>query len=273
MNQRMTFAILTLALLVACASGAAGPSVAPNARAPVGPTPADADLNILFMGNSHTTHNDVPGLVAALVRAAAPGRSVAATVAPGWMLLEERAGDRGSLASLRGRRWDYVVLQAQALSQSGRFSYPTSGAEQLVRMTRQLGAVPVLFAEWPRAGIAESQTIYDTYVSIARKEPACVAPIPQAFALARTRAPTIRLYADDGNHSSPAGALLASLVLAATMADISPGALPELDGLEVDGGTQAHLRELAAEAVQAVAPRRWCPTAPPMPSSGPGRHR
>jgi hypothetical protein len=181
------------------------------------------------------------------------------------MFLEERSSDPGSLRLLQGRPSDYVVLQAQAISQSGRFSYPTSGAEKLVRMTRHGGALPVLFAEWPRAGVAEAQTIYDTYVSIARKEPACVAPIPQAFALARTRAPEITLYADDGNHSAPAGAFLASLLLAATIADVSPGALPELRELKVDARTQARLREIATEAVQAVAPRRWCPPASPSP--------
>lgn len=271
MNPRMTFATLMLSLLAACATGAVGAPSVPPSPTRGGATPSDADLDILFMGNSHTAHNDVPGMVAALVRAARPGRTVSTAVAPGWMFLEERARDAASLAVLRSRRWDYVVLQAQAISQSGRYAYPTSGAEQLVRLARQVGAVPVLFAEWPRAGVAEAQTIYDKYVSIARKEPACVAPVPQAFALASERARTIALYADDGNHSGPAGAFLASLILAATMADLSPGALPEVGGLKIDAGTQARLRAIAAEAVQVVAPRRWCPTDTPMQSIAPAR--
>lgn len=260
MNLRSVFATLMLSLLVACRGGAGGPLSVPQ-RSP-GVTTTSADIHILFLGNSHTTLNNVPGMVTAMVRAGTPGKSVSTTEAPGWMILEERASDPGSLALLQSRRWDYVVLQAQAISQSGRFSYPTTGAEQLVRMSRQVGAVPVLFAEWPRAGVAESQTIYDRYVSIAMNEPACVAPIPQAFDLARTRVPTISLHADDGNHAAPAGAFLASLILAATITGVSPDTLPAIAGLQVDAGSQASLRGIATETVESIAPRRWCPGDP-----------
>jgi len=41
-------------------------------------------------------------------------------------------------------------------------------------MSRQASALPVLFAEWPRAGILETQTVYGKYVSIAMKKRACV---------------------------------------------------------------------------------------------------
>ena len=214
---------------------------------------------MLFMGNSHTSVNDVPGLVAAMVKAAWPDKTVDAVTAPGWMFLGERALDAPSLALLRSRSWKFVVLQAQEYSSSGLFSYPIDGAVALVGESRKVGALPVLFPEWPRRGIAETQRIYDLHLSIARAAPACVPPIPQAFDLAIARDPALVLWAEDGNHSAPAGAFLAALVIATTMTGVAPDTLPTLAGFNVDAATQAKLRSVAAETVLAYSPRMGCP--------------
>jgi hypothetical protein len=211
------------------------------------------------MGNSHTLVNDVPAMVAAMVGAALPTKTVAHTVAPGSMFLDERLADDATLRLLREERWSFVVLQAQKYSSSGTVEYSTSEAEALVRMSRAAGAVPVLFPEWPRQGIAETQRIFDLHASIARHEPACVAPIGQAWDLALARHPELVLYASDGNHSAPAGAFLAALVITATITGTSPDTLPALPIPGVDESTQALLRPIAAETVLAYPPRQFCP--------------
>lgn len=254
---RTVFAFVAPMFLIACGGGSGGQT---DSAAPViPPSIAAADVTILFMGNSHTSNNDIPGTVAALVRAGRPERTVVATQAPGSMHLDERAEDPATLALLQSQRWNYVVLQAQNYSLSGDFFYPTTGAEKLVRMSRQAGALPVLFAEWPRVGIVETQIIYSKYVSVAMKEPACVSPIPQAFDLSRARFPAMTLHAADGNHSAPAGAFLASLILYATITGQPPGDLPGMSVLGIDLDTQTKLRSIATETVQSVAPRLWCP--------------
>lgn len=253
---RTFFAGLVLALLIACGGGAGGPS---SVATPPPVTNTAADITLLFMGNSHTSVNNIPGMVAVMVRAGKPGKTVAAIEAPSWMHLEERAGDATSLALLQSRRWNYVILQAQNYSLSGQTLYPTTGAEMLVRLSRQAGALPVLFPEWPRMGTAETQIIIDKYVSIAMKEPACVPPIPQAFDLARARFPAITLHNPDGNHSAPAGAFLASLILYATITGAPPSGLPALAITDVAADVQEKLRGVATEMVQTIAPRLWCP--------------
>jgi len=214
------------------------------------------------MGNSHTLVNDVPAMVTAMVRAARPNATVSYVVAPGSMFLDERLADDASVRLLREGRWNFVVLQAQKYSTSGQFTYSTSEAETLVRMTRTAKAVPILFPEWPRQGIAETQRIFDLHVSIARREPACVAPIGQAWDLSLARYPEVVLHAPDGNHSSVAGAFLAALVIATTMTGTSPVQLPFLPDFAVDAQTQAKLRTVAAETVLAVSPRQYCPADP-----------
>ena len=78
MNLRAVLATLVPALLIACSGGNSGnqSSVATlSGSAPVQPTAAD--IGILFIGNSHTSINNVPGLVGAMVRAAKPDKTVA----------------------------------------------------------------------------------------------------------------------------------------------------------------------------------------------------
>jgi len=247
-----------LALVTNCGGGSGDNSPAPATRPPL----LEADIALLFMGNSHTSANNLPGMVAAMVRAARPGRTVRAVEAPGWMFLDERAANAPSIEMLREGGWTYVVLQAQKYSSSGMFDYPIDGAVSLAHAARGVHAIPVMFPEWPRRDIDETRRIYDLHVSIAVREPACVAPIGQAWDLALSRNPGLVLHASDGNHSAPAGAFLAALVIAATMTGVAPDQLPAIEGFGVDASTQATLRAAAADTARAWPPRQYCPGDP-----------
>ena len=247
----------SLALLLAACGGGSG-DTQPGGAAP-NPQPASADISLLFMGNSHTVANNLTNMVADMVRAGKPGKTVAAVVAPGGMFLEERLHDAPTLALMRSQTWSHVIFQAQKYSTSGQFSYSTAEARELIRISRAQRAVPVMFPEWPRKDIDETQRIYDLHVSIAQVEPACVAPIGQAWDLALARDPTLTLHATDGNHSAPAGAFLAALMLYATITGQSPLHLPPLPQYPVELSLQETLRGIAAETVQTIPPRMWCP--------------
>jgi hypothetical protein len=249
--------VLLALLLGACGGGDGG-----GQNNPPSGSPASADIRLLFMGNSHTSSNDLTGMVAEMVRAARPGKTVASAEAPGWMFLDERSNDAASLNLLRSQNWTVVVLQAQKYSSSGQFTYSTAEAEELIRLARQQQAVPVMFPEWPRRDVAETQRIYDLHVSIAQEEAACVAPVGQAWDLALSRHPSLALHAADGNHSNAAGAFLAALILFATITGESPAGVPDLPQFGVDGGSQALLRAVAAETVRGWPPRGLCPSDP-----------
>jgi hypothetical protein len=258
MNFRNVCAVLAL-LLAACGGGSGGtPSAAGSPVQPVLP-PATADISLLFMGNSHTSGNGLTQMVVDMVRARNPGRTVAAVEAAGYLFLEDRLNDAPSIALLRSQTWSFVIFQAQKYSTSGQFSYSTAEAIELIRIARGQRAVPVMFPEWPRRGIDETQRIYDIHVSIAQAESACIAPIGQAWDLALARDPTLPLHAADGNHSAPAGAFLAALMLYASITGQSPLNLPPMPQYPVDISLQETLRGIAAEAAQTTPPRMWCP--------------
>jgi len=113
----------------------------------------DADLSPLFMGNSHSSGNNLQGMVAQLVFAARFGeQNVAAVEAPGWM-------HAPSIALLGSQAWSFVILQAQKYSTSHQYTYSTAEAEELIRMAREQHAVPILFPEWPLQGVDETMYI------------------------------------------------------------------------------------------------------------------
>ena len=256
-------AVLGAATLgLACGGGGGGGAPAAAEPGLPGLPPVAAEVSLLMMGNSHTELNQLPQQLQALL-AAGLGRSASVVVAPGWMFLDERLGDPSSMALLRSRAWTAVVLQAQKYSSSGLFAYSTAEAEALIRASRAAGAQPLLFPEWPRRGVPETARIYDLHAGIARSEPACVAPVGQAFDLALQRLPSLALHAADGNHSSPAGAYLAALMLYATFVDGPLLSLPDLPN-GVEATVQAQLRQVAADTVSNVPPRQHCPVDRPL---------
>jgi hypothetical protein len=253
---RLIATLLCAAAMTACGRGG-GSSPAASTPPPVPPAPAT--LSILMFGNSHTSVNDLPAMLNAMLIAGRPGKTIAVVVSPSWLTLDERLLDEASRALFSRQLWSAVIFQAQKYSSSGTVDYSIVEAIAWVALARQAGSVPVMFPEWPRLGINESQRIFDLHLSIARQQAACVAPIPQAFDRAALLFPSIILHSADGNHSSPAGAFLAALVLYATLTGLSPLDLPMLPGFPVDAATQASLRAVADAEVLALSPRIWCP--------------
>lgn len=243
--------VAAAALLAGCASDDSGGT----------PEGTDATTSLLFMGNSHSSLNHLQAMVETIVGSALPAETVDAIEAPGWMFLEDRVNDSASMNLLGAQDWSFVVLQAQKYSTSGCCEYSTFEAKALIRLAREQNAVPIMFPEWPLEGVNETMTIYNLHVSIAQAEPACVAPVGQAWDLSMQRHPEIHLYAADGNHSNAAGAFLTALILSATMTGASPLDAPVIGGT-TSAANQALLRVVAADTVAAWPPRQHCPDDP-----------
>jgi len=221
---------LLIATLLSCATGLA--------------KDVDAkDYEILFIGNSHSSKNNLPGLVAMLIEAGLPSKTVHVRVAPGWGFLADHLQDRKTRRLLERQPWTHVILQGQKYSSSGRYSYPTSAAEEWIRRAKLQGAVPVMFPEWPRRGnTEEGQRIHELHLQIVGREPACVAPVGLAWELALRQYPTLDLYARDGNHSNSTGALLTAYVLYEIITGEPAGELPSVQDAKVSPETQTTLQ-------------------------------
>jgi hypothetical protein len=251
----LIISILILSLLVACKD-----DNSENQTSGSGPRPLafannpKADYELLFIGNSHSSVNNLPKLVSQLIEAGTE-QSANAFNAPGWRFLDERQGDTVTQQSIEARDWTHVFLQAQKYSTTGLYTYPTTAAEDWIRRVKQHNATPVMFPEWPRRGnFEEGQRVYLLHVSIAEKEPACVAPVGPAWDLARTNYPSIILHAPDGNHSDIKGALLTAYVFYQVITGNKADQLDYVSQINVSESVQKSLREIASQALLAYPP-------------------
>src|SRR5262245_54437795 len=142
---------------------------------------ANASLKVLFIGNSFTARNDLPGLVARL--AAARGKSLQHRLisAGGASLRTHWNGGEARKAIQDGQYGPGVVQEQSPL--------PVKNARRMhenIRLfdeaIKAAGAKTVLYVTWARRHTPESQqAITDAYADIGRELGATVVPVGPAW--------------------------------------------------------------------------------------------
>jgi hypothetical protein len=226
--RSVTF-VVVLALVVAAAAGAC--SLAG------GCTGRDGCLRVLFLGNSYTYVNDLPGTFAALARAGGH-RVEVGMVAAGGETLAGHVASADTTARLQPGRWDVVVLQEQSeipADAHARQGGMEPAAATLAATIRGIGARPVLFETWaheggwPEDGLAGYDVMqaaidagYDE-ASAALSVP--VVPVGAAWSAAHTARPDLPLWQSDGSHPTLEGTWLAAAVFYAALLGADPVAV------------------------------------------------
>jgi hypothetical protein len=184
----------------------------PTTVPPASTMPMPGDISILFIGNSHTSTHDIPGMVKALLESSSTHEVEVARLGADFL----RTGRESSsiTEAVASGEWDIVILQGQEISQSHTISYSTAGAVGLASLASQAGARPLFFSEWKRQGIDETEYIEDIYRGIAEQASAEVIPVGRAWDRVLADDPAAALWSRDGNHSSPEGAFLAAATIA-----------------------------------------------------------
>jgi hypothetical protein len=229
-----------------CADGQA-PGDARDPKAPAAPR----TLRVLFVGNSLTICNDLPGLVQAM--AAAGDRKVRVhAVTVGGASLEDHWQDGRARQALGSAPWDYVVLQ------QGPSSLPESQAnlrEWAVRwadLARRHGAAPALYMVWPFQGQENGfALVSQSYRAAAEAGKARILPAGEAWREALSREGAPRLYTGDRLHPTLAGTYLAALVITRELTGVRPGSVPAR--LKLASGREFALPEAQARLLQQAA--------------------
>ena len=179
-------------------------------------------VRVLFIGNSFTARNDVPGLVAAL--AASRGHRLEhALISAGGASLRAHWNKGEAARRIESERWDAVVLQEQStlpLKNAWRF-------HENVRLfdgpVRDAGARLALYATWARAQAPASQdALTDAYLEIGLELGALVVPAGEAWRAALALPAHPVLHDKDGSHPTLAGSYLAACCFLPVLFDESP---------------------------------------------------
>jgi hypothetical protein len=219
-----------------------------------------AGKEVLFIGNSLTYYNSLPVMVQALADAAGGDSLIIEMVAGPNMALVDHWNQGTAQAVIKGRHWDYVVLQqGPSSTEINRDSLRTLTG-MFAPLITGAGGKPVLFSAWP----AESRRqdfarAAESYRLAAEDVGGLYAPVANAWIAAWDRDESLALYSD-GLHASHSGSYLAALVIYSRIFEKSPVGLPSQlplrSGgiLNVPATLNALLQEAAWAAVQPTLP-------------------
>lgn len=185
---------------------------------------------ILFVGNSLTYQNDLPGMVCQLARSVGR-RLVCESVAKPDYGLEDHWNMGEARAIIAGGRWDVVVLQqgpsARPESRRVLIDYTTRFDAEI----KKSGARTALYMVWPsRQRRGDAEGVSQSYQAAAKSVDALLLPVGDAWRQAWAVAPELPLYAADNFHPSGVGTYLAALVVYRHLLGEPAPATPVLGG-------------------------------------------
>jgi hypothetical protein len=216
-------------------------------------------IRILFIGNSYTFVNDLPGMFAKLSGAGGHRVEVGMEAPGGWSLADhvESAQTRKAIHS---SKWDYIVLQEQSQIPASKYlreqeMYPPTRV--LVARVREVGATPILYLTpahlngWPDMELMDYDSmqyqINAGYYGIAQELNVLVVPAGVAWQSAHAQNPELTLWQADNSHPQKEGTYLTACVFYATLFHESPIGISYRGGLSKE--TAAWLQTIASKTI------------------------
>jgi hypothetical protein len=232
-----------LVVLAACLSGGA-----------TQPELSGSGTPILFVGNSLTYVNDMPGIVQALALARGDSLAVESVALPDYALIDHwnngtgRGTARGEIAAMK---WKFVVLQQGPSSVSVNRDTLRLATKLFAPGIAQSGGTPALFSVWPTSDRTQDfSASIQSYTLAASDVSGVLLPVAAAWLAAWQRSPSLALYSD-GLHASTAGSYLSALTIYAVLVHKTPVGLPS--SLTLRSGARVSVDSATAVTLQAAA--------------------
>jgi hypothetical protein len=197
-------------------------------------------MRVLFVGNSLTYYNDLPGMLEQIGEAA--GQPIATVdVSQGGVGLDYHWNVGPARDSLDNGRWNVVVLQ-QGASHENLVNWAVTWANAI----RAADARPALYMIWPeRALLDEFPAVILSYRTAAEAAGAELYAAGEAWQAAWSTDPDLPLYGPDDVHPSVMGSYLAALTIYRGLTGRDP---PSLRDLGISAEDDALLQAAAAAA-------------------------
>src|SRR4051794_9221252 len=179
-------------------------------------------INILFIGNSFTQRNNLPGLLAGMAAERKLYMQHDLISVGGASLRTHWNAGRAAKAITTGV-YDYVVLQEQSTLPVKNAQRMAENVRLLDELIKQAGSKTVLYMTWARQHAPESQkAITVAYNSVGEEVGAIVVPVGFAWQIFIAKHDRPLLYDRDQSHPSLAGTYFAACVFLSSLLKINP---------------------------------------------------
>ncbi len=169
-------------------------------------------LRFLFIGNSLTFTNDLPGKVSSLLSLSGVPSEIESIALPNYGL-QDHWRNSSTIDRIRDGDWDFVVLQQGPSASEGRPSL-LEYSQRFGEIIRESGAAPGLFMVWPSTQRSfDFASVSDSYSMAAEAAKGILFPGGDAWREAWSKDSSLKFYGGDGFHPSPLGTFLVALVV------------------------------------------------------------
>ncbi len=216
-------------LLVSICQVAFGLTAGCQSPAASGPPPDP--IRVLFIGNSLTYTNDLPGMVDSIARRAAGEFEVESITYPNFSLTEHRLRGEAEAAIRRGG-WTLVILQQGPSSLPESRVHIVAEGRWFAALAAEVGVPLAFLMVWPdRSRLAFFDDVALSYRLAADSTGSLLLPAGDAWRAAWRRDSTLQFFGKDGFHPEPLGTYLAALVI---VDRLRPAALSRLQATLVN---------------------------------------
>jgi hypothetical protein len=212
--------------------------------------------HVLFIGNSLTFTNNLPGTVAALAKAAGDTIRVGEVTLPNFAVIDHAMGMSNAIDVIKSQSWELVVLQQGPTTTAINRDTLIIATKALDPIVKAAGGRTAQMMTWPQSAFPQQFPAVRASSLAASKsvEGGMFIPAGEAWRVALERDPSINLYGPDGYHPAPLGTYLAALVIYEKVTGHDARALPRtavVDGvtLSLPETTVRFLQDVAHEVV------------------------
>jgi hypothetical protein len=177
------------------------------------PTTGDT-THVLFIGNSLTYVNDLPGTLA-VVAALDSQKIIYESVAyPDYALLDHLSASSNAVGEIQKGGWNFVVMQQGPSSLEEGRTWLIDGALAFNKYIQAIGGKPALYMVWPdKSRYSFFEAVRVSYKLAADTVGGLFLPAGEAWLTAWQEDSQLAFYGPDDFHPSPLGTYLAALVI------------------------------------------------------------
>ena len=205
----------------------------------------------LFVGNSFTGRNDLPGLLALLVSAGGKGQLEHELISAGGASLRMHLNKGEAQKRMQASHWDYVVLQEQSTLPVKNPARTAENIRDFDACIKDAGAQTVLYMTWARQAAPRTQAaLAEVYTNSGRELNAPVVPAGLAWQRCLEHYADLVLHDKDKSHPNLAGSYLTACTFYATLFIGRSRSIPPID-IDLDVAAIDSLQGAALETVRA----------------------